>query len=445
MNKKVTYSDIVNALSRKTGFSKQKTEAFVKTLLNQVKDELQESGKASITNFGSFKVKNVAERQGKNPQTGDPITIPAHKRVSFSPYKSLREDVNAEYEHLESELIVEDETSSDENIAETGEKPEAVEKKSAEKSEEASEQEMTEDTLVSGEVESEPKVFVVEDAGTPESTSDEVFDSESEAEITSEEEAVTSNAVDEKEERSSSDSVVTNEEKTKEKNYTNLLASLAVLMLTIIAISSVWLLLDNGSRERQPSQRTVQNSAVVDGQQVAQTGAYRSYEEIKREADALEIRVRQLEQEEQRIRAGVNAIAAQRTSEAQTTDPEETSGASENVTETVGEDTQSTESYQVQEGEWYWAIAKKLYGQPRFWPLLFMENHTVSEDPDSLLKLINIEVPSMEGTADNPTKQDYKDLAAATQMVAQAYENAGKTDKANEYTNIARMWEQMGI
>src|SRR6056297_1749512 len=196
MSKKVTYSDIVNALSRKTGFSKQKTEAFVKTLLNQVKDELQESGKASITNFGSFKVKNVAERQGKNPQTGDPITIPAHKRVSFSPYKSLREDVNAEYEHLESELIEEGETSSDEKIAETGEKPEAVEKKSAEKSEEASEQEMTEDTLVSGEVESEPKVFVVEDAGTPESTSDEVFDSESEAEITSEEEAVTSNAVD---------------------------------------------------------------------------------------------------------------------------------------------------------------------------------------------------------------------------------------------------------
>src|SRR6056297_990378 len=145
MSKKVTYSDIVNALSRKTGFSKQKTEAFVKTLLNQVKDELQESGKASITNFGSFKVKNVAERQGKNPQTGDPITIPAHKRVSFSPYKSLREDVNAEYEHLESELIVEDETSSDEIIAEPGEEPEVVEGKS----EEASEQEVAEDAIAS--------------------------------------------------------------------------------------------------------------------------------------------------------------------------------------------------------------------------------------------------------------------------------------------------------
>jgi len=365
--------------------------------------------------------------------------------VSFSPYKSLREDVNAEYEHLESELIEEDETSSDEKIAETGLEPEAVEENSTEVDEETSAQEVTEDKGASEEIESEPEVLVAEEAGTPESASDEILDSESEAENSSEEEAVTSNANVEKEERPTSGPLVSEEETTKEKNYTNLLASLAVLLLTIIAISSVWLLLDNGSGERQPSQRTVQNSAVVDGQQVAQTGVYRSYEQIKREADALEIRVRQLEQEEQRVRAGVNATVAQRISEAQTNDPEETSGASANVDERVGEDTQSTESYQIQEGEWYWAIAKKLYGQPRFWPLLFMENHTVSEDPDSLLKLINIYVPEMEGTASNPTKQDYKDLAAATQMVAQAYENAGKTDKANEYSNIARMWEQMGI
>ncbi|MCH2450534.1 MAG: HU family DNA-binding protein [Gracilimonas sp.] len=105
MSNKVTYAEIIEALSRTTGFSKQKSEAFAKALIAEVKAELQETGKASITNFGSFKVKEVAERQGQNPQTGEPITIPAHKRVTFTPYKALREEVNAKYAHLESELI----------------------------------------------------------------------------------------------------------------------------------------------------------------------------------------------------------------------------------------------------------------------------------------------------------------------------------------------------
>lgn len=107
MSDKVTYGEIIDALSRKTGFSKNKSEAFAKALIAQLKQELEATGKASITNFGSFKVKEVAERQGQNPQTGEPITIPAHKRVTFSPYKALREMVNAKYAHLESELVEE--------------------------------------------------------------------------------------------------------------------------------------------------------------------------------------------------------------------------------------------------------------------------------------------------------------------------------------------------
>lgn len=105
MSDKVTYTEIVEALSKKTGFSKNKCESFAKALVQEVKSELEENGKASITNFGSFKVKDVAERQGQNPQTGEPLTIPAHKRVTFSPYKALRTKVNAKYEHLEAQLV----------------------------------------------------------------------------------------------------------------------------------------------------------------------------------------------------------------------------------------------------------------------------------------------------------------------------------------------------
>jgi DNA-binding protein HU-beta len=109
MSNKVTYAEIIDALAAKTGFSKQKSEAFSKALVAQIKDELRETGKASITNFGSFKVKRISQRQGQNPQTGEPITIPAHNRVSFTPYKALKETVNAKYAHLETELVGEQE------------------------------------------------------------------------------------------------------------------------------------------------------------------------------------------------------------------------------------------------------------------------------------------------------------------------------------------------
>lgn len=146
MSNKVTYAEIIEALSHATGFSKQKSEAFAKALIAEVKAELQETGKASITNFGSFKVKEVAERQGQNPQTGEPITIPAHKRVTFTPYKALREEVNAEFAHLESELI--------------GEKKEKEETQSEIASAIFEEENLSEPELETDEViEEEPKSF----------------------------------------------------------------------------------------------------------------------------------------------------------------------------------------------------------------------------------------------------------------------------------------------
>ncbi len=130
MSNKVTYAEIIDALSAKTGFSKQKSEAFSKVLIAQIKAELQETGKASITNFGSFKVKRISERQGQNPQTGEAITIPAHNRVSFTPFKALKETVNTRYAHLETELVGEKKIveSSEELESVVEEKPTRIEK-----------------------------------------------------------------------------------------------------------------------------------------------------------------------------------------------------------------------------------------------------------------------------------------------------------------------------
>lgn len=60
-------------------------------ILDLIREGLIRDGVVNISNFGSFRLKQVAERHGVNPQTRIPITIPAHQRVLFTPCKALRE------------------------------------------------------------------------------------------------------------------------------------------------------------------------------------------------------------------------------------------------------------------------------------------------------------------------------------------------------------------
>ena len=57
------------------------------------KADLTKEKAAEVLNFGTFEVRNRAERQGKNPQTGAPITIAAAKVPAFKPGKGLKEIV----------------------------------------------------------------------------------------------------------------------------------------------------------------------------------------------------------------------------------------------------------------------------------------------------------------------------------------------------------------
>ena len=66
-------------------------KAAAKEVLHIVKDGLLRDGSVRIQNFGTFKLKHVAEHQGRNPQTGEAITIKAQNRVVFTPAKALRE------------------------------------------------------------------------------------------------------------------------------------------------------------------------------------------------------------------------------------------------------------------------------------------------------------------------------------------------------------------
>ena len=108
MSDKVTFSELVKSFADAHEITQQKAETLIRGLFDIVIDDLEKDGKASITNFGSFSTKEVAERTGINPQTKEEIVIPAHTKVSFKPYKALEGTVNAPFADLEPRLLGEE-------------------------------------------------------------------------------------------------------------------------------------------------------------------------------------------------------------------------------------------------------------------------------------------------------------------------------------------------
>ncbi|MDZ7773610.1 MAG: HU family DNA-binding protein [Balneolaceae bacterium] len=113
MSEKVTFQELIDAMSEETDRSKQFTHDFMKGLVSVIHRGLEEDRKVNIAGLGKFGLREVDEREGYNPQTGEPMTIPAHNRVTFTAYKELRERVNAPYAHREPELLDDDEPEED--------------------------------------------------------------------------------------------------------------------------------------------------------------------------------------------------------------------------------------------------------------------------------------------------------------------------------------------
>jgi DNA-binding protein HU-beta len=85
--------EIISAIAQKTGSTKTATETFLNGFIETVKETLKKGGDVSLVGFGTFKVIETKERNGRNPQTGKAIKIPAGKRVKFTVGKNLKESV----------------------------------------------------------------------------------------------------------------------------------------------------------------------------------------------------------------------------------------------------------------------------------------------------------------------------------------------------------------
>jgi len=76
-----------------SNMTKKKAEEIFSVVFDSIRDELKNNGKVTITGFGTFSVKERAARVGVNPQSGEPLKIPAKKVPVFKAGKLLKEVV----------------------------------------------------------------------------------------------------------------------------------------------------------------------------------------------------------------------------------------------------------------------------------------------------------------------------------------------------------------
>ena len=89
----LTKNDIVTTVNE-LGFTKKKSVEIVETLLEIMKSSLERSDDVLISGFGKFCVKEKNRRRGRNPATGDDISLRARKVVTFKCSGKLRTRIN---------------------------------------------------------------------------------------------------------------------------------------------------------------------------------------------------------------------------------------------------------------------------------------------------------------------------------------------------------------
>ena len=88
-------TELVAAVAEQAGLSKKDAEAAVKAFTDVVAEALKAGDKIQLVGFGTFEVSERAAREGRNPRTGETMTIEASKTPKFKAGKALQDLVNA--------------------------------------------------------------------------------------------------------------------------------------------------------------------------------------------------------------------------------------------------------------------------------------------------------------------------------------------------------------
>lgn len=87
-------TELIAAVAGKTELTKKDTEKVLKAFTDVVAEELKKGEKVQLVGFGTFEVSERAAREGRNPQTGETMTIAASKAPKFKAGKALKDMIN---------------------------------------------------------------------------------------------------------------------------------------------------------------------------------------------------------------------------------------------------------------------------------------------------------------------------------------------------------------
>ena len=87
-------SELVTSVAEAASLSKKDAENAVAAVINSITNTLTEGQKVQIAGFGTFEVRERAERIGRDPRTSEEIVIPASKKPAFKAGKALKDAVN---------------------------------------------------------------------------------------------------------------------------------------------------------------------------------------------------------------------------------------------------------------------------------------------------------------------------------------------------------------
>ena len=87
-------TEFIAAVAEKAEISKKDSEKALKAFVDVVAEQLKAGDKVQLVGFGTFEVSERAAREGRNPQTGKTMSIPASKAPKFKAGKALKDSIN---------------------------------------------------------------------------------------------------------------------------------------------------------------------------------------------------------------------------------------------------------------------------------------------------------------------------------------------------------------
>lgn len=91
----MTKADLIERLCNRTKLTKKECEDVIRVFLNTIIGALGRGDKVELRGFGSFRIKQYGPRNGRNPKTGESVSVPAKKRPFFRCGKELKDMINS--------------------------------------------------------------------------------------------------------------------------------------------------------------------------------------------------------------------------------------------------------------------------------------------------------------------------------------------------------------